>query len=466
MTIGWWGGFERANIGRYGQQDTGTTNHSTILTNYFKNKNDMNILLINARSLSPKLFSLVDTMEETDTSLALITETWLRNEHRMNEQQQNMSDGLGYTCMRMDRLTGVGGSVAIVYKNSDITMQQLKVGGDYEIVAALGRRTGQRRKVVVICAYIPPNFDAEDGDGVLAKIVDLIGTYKRKYNSPYFVIGGNFNKREIGRELRTYPDLSLVQTPPTRGKNVLDLVLTNFPQYITEAGVTEAICNSTGTQTDHKTVFINARIPRVPHYTTETYEYIKQTEQGDIKLESYLRKIDWKEKLKDCTEPTEMVTRLHEFFEHDMSTRYETRKSTKKSTEPPWMTGGIRRLIKRRRSIFRKFGRNIVWKILKKKTTKIIKERKKAYNLQKKEKILDGSVKKFHECVRSFINNDKSKQWSPKQLYPNASEKQIAENLASFFNPLRPRSFFQFQPFRPRGRKRPMEVSFLKLKNI
>ena len=33
-------------------------------------------------------------------------------------------------------------------------------------------------------------------------------------------------------------------------------------------------------------------------------------------------------------------------------------------------------------------------------------------------------------------------------------------------NPLRPRSFFQFRPFRPRGRKRPMEVSFLNLKNI
>ena len=33
-------------------------------------------------------------------------------------------------------------------------------------------------------------------------------------------------------------------------------------------------------------------------------------------------------------------------------------------------------------------------------------------------------------------------------------------------NPLRPRSFSQFRPFRPTGWKRPMEVSFLKLKNI
>ena len=34
------------------------------------------------------------------------------------------------------------------------------------------------------------------------------------------------------------------------------------------------------------------------------------------------------------------------------------------------------------------------------------------------------------------------------------------------FNPLRLRSFFQFRPFRLIGQKRPMEVSFLKLKNI
>ena len=39
---------------------------------------------------------------------------------------------------------------------------------------------------------------------------------------------------------------------------------------------------------------------------------------------------------------------------------------------------------------------------------------------------------------------------------------EFMETLALEVNPLRPRSFFQFRPFRPIGRKRPMEASFLK----
>lgn len=59
--------------------------------------------------------------------------------------------------------------------------------------------------------------------------------------------------------------------------------------------------------------------------------------------------------------------------------------------------------------MFRKWGRNEVWKVLKKKT------KRKAYNAQKKDRILSGSVIKFHECVHAFVNNDKAKEWSPRQ---------------------------------------------------
>lgn len=50
-------------------------------TNAFTNKNDMNVLLINARSLSPKLYSLIDTMQEMNSEIALVTETWLKKPH-------------------------------------------------------------------------------------------------------------------------------------------------------------------------------------------------------------------------------------------------------------------------------------------------------------------------------------------------------------------------------------------------
>ena len=130
---------------------------------------------------------------------------------------RNMLDGIGYDCIRKDRREGIGGGVALVYDTSELSFQQLKTGTEHEIVAALGRRTGQRRKVVAMSVYIPPNLDADQSDSVMQKVSEHIGTFKRRYSSPYFIIGGDFNKRNIQRELRGYPDLKLVITPPTRG---------------------------------------------------------------------------------------------------------------------------------------------------------------------------------------------------------------------------------------------------------
>ena len=161
-------------------------------TKDFINKNDMNILLVNARSLSPKLYSLIDTMQESNAQISMVTETWMRSSPQLEQRLVDMREALGYDCIRNDRPT-LGGGVAIIYKTGDLQLHRLKTGCDYEIVAAVGRRTGQRRKIVVLVAYIPPNFDAENSQAVLDKIVQLIGTFKRRYNSPYFLIGGDFN---------------------------------------------------------------------------------------------------------------------------------------------------------------------------------------------------------------------------------------------------------------------------------
>ena len=72
--------------------------------------------------------------------------------------------------------------------------------------------------------------------------------------------------------------------------------------------------------------------------------------------------------------------------------------------------------------------------MLKKKTRKLIRERKSVYDNDKKTKILESGCNKFHECVKAFTSNEKQKAWSPTLLYPGASNKQAAENLDEFFN--------------------------------
>ena len=100
------------------------------------------MILVNARSLRPKIFSLIDTMLETNCLIAMITETWFKPSEDLDQMLDDMNHGLGYACIRRDRESTSGGGVAIVYRTGDISMQKLKVDSEYEIVATLGRRTG------------------------------------------------------------------------------------------------------------------------------------------------------------------------------------------------------------------------------------------------------------------------------------------------------------------------------------
>ena len=107
------------------------------------------------------------------------------------------------------------------------------------------------------------------------------------------IIAGDFNHRKIAEELRNYPDIKQVLTPPTRGNNCLDIVLTNFAQNIERSGIMDPIFNEIGQASDHKTVYVKANIPRIQEYSVKSYTYLRQTPEGDKIMAEKLAAVDW-----------------------------------------------------------------------------------------------------------------------------------------------------------------------------
>ena len=97
----------------------------------------------------------------------------------------------------------------------------------YEVIAAIGRRTGQRKKILVIAAYIPPSYTAEENKSCIEYLSDTITSLKNRYNDPHIFVGVDFNKRDINKTVKDYPNLRTVQTGPTRGNAVLDIIATS-----------------------------------------------------------------------------------------------------------------------------------------------------------------------------------------------------------------------------------------------
>ena len=117
-----------------------------------------------------------------------------------------------------------------------------------------------------------------------------------------------------------------------------------------------------------------------------------------------------------------------------MANSYELVTTTRKSTQPQWINSYVLNLIDQRRAIFRREGRSDAWKRLKKKTRSIVKRRKAYYNKKKREKMVSTDSRSFHKCVKSFVTDEKSKQWSPEQMFPDLDRTQVAEKCAEFFN--------------------------------
>ena len=404
--------------------------------------------LINARSLRSKLISLKNVLNELAVDVCLLTETWFKQTDKINSELEDFKHQCGYLFLRKDRQSDRrGGGVAVCYNASQIQFSKAKIPpSKHEVYAAVGRRTGQRRKVVVVVVYIPPYYNADQNRSLFRYTNDAVLALKSKYEDPYIVFGGDFNRRKFKLAVEDFPQIKEIRTGPTRGNAVLDILSTNFNDSLTDSGVVAAICNEDGVETDHGTVYASFRMPRVPSYSIEQYTYNHITEEGHNKFEDWLMRYDWA-KITSSTDVDEAVGKLHEAFEEGVRQSYVTKTRKKKSSEPPWMTDWLRDDIATRRRIFKTDqGRTDRWKHVKQQTNAAVKKRRKKFNelvIRKFEE--EKNPGKFFQHIKSLTSKNSGSKWSPKQMFPGLDSGQAADRLANFFNAISN----QYQPLSP-----------------
>ena len=129
-----------------------------------------------------------------------------------------------------------------------------------------------------------------------------------------------------------------------------------------------------------------------------------------------------------------MVTELHSIFQSATREAYEVKTTKKKSNQPQWINSYVLCLISIRRAIFRREGRSQEWKRIKKKTRRVISKRKKEFNKQRREKRLNCDSRTFHKAVKAVISDEKTKHWTPRDMFPDLSAQQVADKCADYFN--------------------------------
>ena len=88
-----------------------------------RKKNEITLINTYARSLTPKIDSLIDCFTEREVDIAVLTETWLRDGEELQANLLDLEQGAGISTLTLNRpphpTTGVcHGGVAIMLKKT------------------------------------------------------------------------------------------------------------------------------------------------------------------------------------------------------------------------------------------------------------------------------------------------------------------------------------------------------------
>ena len=194
----------------------------------------LTMLNTNARSLCPKVKSLIDCVDEMEAGFAVVTETWLADGPTLQDDTQDLELGVGLSIIHKNMkacANGVTyGGVVIIYRKDTCNFKEIKFENraNFEVVVAVGAMQGHARKLAVVGCYIPPNYTGQKSGECLQYIADIVAEIKRTNKDPYIVVSGDVNQWDLTMALEEYPDLVESAAGPTRGTRTNDRTFTNF----------------------------------------------------------------------------------------------------------------------------------------------------------------------------------------------------------------------------------------------
>ena len=212
----------------------------------------------NAQSIRNKTEQFKAMIASEELDIIGITETWIQEKTKDFIGEYEIP---GYKLFKKDRLNKKGGGVMLYVKNH-LNPTEFKIKTEYEVIGANINSLGKNMSVLVI--YRPPHQTQELDE-------ELYRQLGQEVNNKLSVLMGDFNAAvnwntmnsksctEGNRLLEFVSNEFLHQwvDKPTRGNNILDIVLTTEDDLISDLSVGENIGKS-----DHRIVRFQINIPQ------------------------------------------------------------------------------------------------------------------------------------------------------------------------------------------------------------
>jgi hypothetical protein len=398
------------------------------------------LIYFNARSLRNKINELKILITEYNPDIIGVVETWLKDDIQDSEI---MIDG--YSFIRIDRRNDqkVKGGGVLVYIKDELSFINITEKYCPNIDHIWVKVYDKSFSTVIVGVFYRPPDCSEDQ---LRFLLDVFSRYKTANT----IVVGDFNYGDINwkkytsgatgkKFLKEVSNLAMYQCVKneTRGKNILDLVLVYEKDFLNGIKQLAPVGKS-----DHNTLVVTLNVK--VHSSNKMITIYKYDKANYRDLENRINRIDWEGSVDSKTAEeiwTDLKTILNNFRDHNIP---KTIKNVDKGL--PWYNGKIKRLIKKRNNLYKRFKKTglyyfrLKYNVARNLVTKQIRIVKAKYeaNMIKKSK---NNRKIFYSYIATKNRKTCSKKIGPlvklgvdgKQKDMIVEDKEIASLLNDYF---------------------------------
>jgi len=356
------------------------------------------IYLANACCLTNKVDELDVIMKQNTIDIAVITETWFKDD------TLNIGTIQGYHLFNKIRQGRKGGGVGIYIKDT-IPCNTIKSicppSDDLETLWLAVRPTWLPREisVLVICGiYFPPRAPTEES--LREHIIENVFILQAKYGNPFFVILGDLNTFS-DYEITSVLNFKQVVSFATRGKNTLDKIITNKEHFYESPTSLPPLGNS-----DHLSLLWVPKKYQAPTQLKGT-KLIRRFPDSKIReFGSWITHHDWADVL-NAPDPNTKCQLFYKSVWNQVDNCFPLKRTSTHHQDKPWVTNRIKDLILARQKAYK--TKNIdATKYLAKKVRQEIRSAKKNYHKQIIDKISDANPKSWYSHIRNLIGDKRS----------------------------------------------------------
>ena len=395
-------------------------------------------MVTNCRSLFSKMTGLVQNYKTLDWNIALLTETWQSLTRKQEEDiiLDHLENEHGLAFLGEPRKQRRGGGVAIVYEKKKLTLTKVKIQPPnfLELIVGVAKTVDPSAFPVqiVLCAYFKPTLSVEQIRAAIEYLQVLISDMTTKYGNCPVVFGSDRNKVNIDDILSIHPDFAILNSEPTRGRNCLDILVTNIPNFY-ELGENFPELGNELQKSDHRTVLFRRR---ELHYRSEKYKTInlRRTPESKIILfAKFIKDVNW-EGLTNMDPDTIAIT-MDTVLSDGLNGYMPSEQKRVKADSKKWFTRELDSLRERRRKAFKKDNKSVEFKDLDKQYKSKLFQAK----LDFRQKHLDNAINAQNirgafRALRILAGTEPDKSTFVLPGHEQKSEIEIANILAEFFS--------------------------------